>query len=138
MAKAPRPASIYITGAAETPLGKVVDQSEFSMVALAAREALGEAGLKLKDVDALFTNYMGEEGSVQMGEYLGICPRYAESSDMGGASFEFFVHHAMLAIAAGHCEVALIGYASRQRSRRGRNRATSTTEVNLASQFEAP
>ena len=86
MAKAPRPASIYITGAAETPLGKVVDQSEFSMVALVVREALGEAGLKLKDVDALFTNYMGEEGSVQLGEYLGVRPRYAESSDMGGAS----------------------------------------------------
>ena len=69
MAKATRPASIYITGAAETALGKVTDQSELSMVALAAREALGEAGLKLKDVDALFTNYMGEEGSVQLGEY---------------------------------------------------------------------
>jgi acetyl-CoA acetyltransferase len=129
---------IYIVGAAETPLGKVLDHTEFSMLAVAAKEALDEAGMALKDVDALFTNYMGEEGSVQMGEYLGIRPRYAESSDMGGASFEFFVHHAMLAIAAGHCEVALIGYASRQRSRRGRNRATSTIEVNLASQFEAP
>ena len=138
MAEAAPPASIYITGAAETPLGKVTDQSEFSMVALAAREALGEAGLRLKDVDALFTNYMGEEGSVQFGEYLGVRPRYAESSDMGGASFEFFVHHAMLAIAAGHCEVALIGYASRQRSRRNRKRAISLTDGTLAAQFEAP
>ncbi len=129
---------IYIAGAAETPLGKVLDHTELSMLAVAAKEALDEAGMTLKDVDALFTNYMGEEGSVQIGEYLGIRPRYAESSDMGGASFEYFVHHAMLAIAAGHCEVALIGYASRQRSRRGRNRATSTAEVNLASQFEAP
>jgi acetyl-CoA acetyltransferase len=129
---------IYIAGAAETPLGKVLDHTELSMLAVAAKEALDEAGMTLRDVDALFTNYMGEEGSVQMGEYLGIRPRYAESSDMGGASFEFFVHHAMLAISSGHCEVALIGYASRQRSRRGRNRATSTSEVNLASQFEAP
>ncbi|MGE0213294.1 MAG: acetyl-CoA acetyltransferase [Parvibaculaceae bacterium] len=132
------PAPIYISGAAETPLGKVMDQSEFSMVALAAREALGEAGLKFKDVDALFTNYMGEEGSVQLGEYLGIQPRYAESSDMGGASFEFFIHHAMLAIAAGHCEVALIGYASRQRSRRNRKRAVSASDGTIGSQFEAP
>src|SRR5262249_33379566 len=116
---------VYIVGAAETPLGKVPDHSEFSMVAVAAKEALGEAGLRLRDVDALFTNYMGEEGSVQLGEYLGIRPRYAESSDMGGASFEFFVHHAMLAIAAGACEVALIGYASRQRSRRNRKRAVN-------------
>ncbi|MGE3875362.1 MAG: acetyl-CoA acetyltransferase [Parvibaculaceae bacterium] len=129
---------VYIVGAAETPLGKVPDQSEFSMVALAAREALGEAGLRFRDVDALFTNYMGEEGSVQLGEYLGICPRYAESSDMGGASFEFFVHHAMTAVATGRCEVALIGYASRQRSRRSRKRAAAALDGSLSAQFETP
>lgn len=129
---------VYIVGAAETPLGKVSDQSEFSMVALAARAALDEAGLGFRDVDALFTNYMGEEGSVQLGEYLGIRPRYAESSDMGGASFEFFVHHAMAAIAAGRCEVALIGYASRQRSRRNRKRSAAALDGSLSAQFETP
>ena len=50
-------------------------------------------------------------------------PRYADSSDLGGAAFEAFVHHAMLAVAAGRCEVALITYASRQRTRRGRSLA---------------
>lgn len=129
---------VYIAGAAETPLGKVPDQSEFSMVGLAAHEALGEAGLRFRDVDALFTNYMGEEGSVQLGEYLGIRPRYAESSDMGGASFEFFVHHALAAIAAGRCEVALIGYASRQRSRRNRKRSATALDGSLSAQFETP
>ena len=129
---------VYIAGVAETPLGKVLDQSEFSMVALAAREALAEAGLGLRDVDALFTNYMGEEGSVQLGEYLGLRPRYAESSDMGGASFEFFVHHAMAAIAAGRCEVALIGYASRQRTRRNRKKAAPALDGSLSAQFETP
>ncbi|MDH6235020.1 acetyl-CoA acetyltransferase [Mesorhizobium soli] len=129
---------VYIAGVAETPLGKVTDQNEFSMVALAAREALAEAGLGFRDVDALFTNYMGEEGSVQLGEYLGLRPRYAESSDMGGASFEFFVHHAMTAIATGRCEVALIGYASRQRSRRNRKKAASALDGSLAAQFETP
>lgn len=129
---------VYIVGAAETPLGKVTDQSEFSMVALAAREALAEAGLKMRDVDALFTNYMGEEGSVQLGEYLGVQPRYAESSDMGGASFEFFVHHAMAALATGRCDVALIGYASRQRSRRNRKKAASSLDGSLSAQFETP
>ena len=80
---------------------------------------------------------MGEEGSVQVGEYLGIQPRYADSSDLGGGSFEAFVHHAMLAIAAGRCEVALIAYASRQRSRRSRTLAV-TVDDSLAGQFEAP
>ena len=129
---------VYIVGAAETPLGKVLDQSEFSMVALAAAEALAEAGLGFKDVDALFTNYMGEEGSVQLGEYLGLQPRYAESSDMGGASFEFFVHHAMAAVATGRCEVALIAYASRQRSRKSRKKAAAALDGSLSAQFETP
>ena len=75
---------VYVSGVAETPLGKVPDQTELSMVSGAAREALAEAGLTLRDVDAIFVNYMGEEGSVRVGEYLGIQPRYADSSDLGG------------------------------------------------------
>lgn len=134
----PALAEIYIAGVAESPLGKVMDQSELSMVALAAREALAEAGMTLKDVDGLFVNYMGEEGSVQVGEYLGIQPRYADSSDLGGGSFEAFVNHAMVAIASGRCEVALITYASRQRSRRGRKPGVTQNDGTLAGQFEAP
>ena len=80
---------------------------------------------------------MGEEGSVRVGEYLGIQPRYADSSDLGGGSFEAFVHHAMLALIAGHCDVALVAYASRQRSRRGRALAVAVDD-SLSGQFEAP
>jgi len=129
---------VVIAGVAETPLGNVTDQTELSMVALAAREALAEAGLTLRDVDGIFVNYLGEEGSVQVGEYLGIQPRYADSSDLGGAAFEAFVHHAMLAVAAGRCEVALITYASRQRSRRGRSSVPLQDPRSLMSQFETP
>jgi len=129
---------IYIVGVAESPLGKVYDHTENSMAALAVREALDEAGLQMADVDGLFVNYMGEEGTVQLGEYLGIQPRYADSSDLGGAAFEAFVHHAMLAIAAGRCEVAVLAYASRQRTRRGRTRIMAGDPLSVMSQFEVP
>jgi acetyl-CoA acetyltransferase len=128
---------VYVVGAAESPLGEVPDQTELSMVALAARDALAEAGMTLRDVDGVFVNYMGEEGSVQVAEYLGIQPRYADSSDLGGAAFEAFVHHAMVAVAAGRCEVALITYASRQRSRRSRS-AIGGDPLSLWNQFDAP
>jgi acetyl-CoA acetyltransferase len=131
-------AGVFIAGVAETPLGKVPDHTELSMVAVAAREALAEAGMTLKDVDGVFVHRMGEEGSVQVGEYLGIQPRYADSTDFGGASFESFVHHALLAVAAGRCEVALVAYASRQRSRRNRDPARVGQPDTLAGQFEAP
>src|SRR5437763_16288745 len=117
--------AVYVVGVAETPLGEVRDQSEYSMVALAAREALAEAGMTLADVDGLFVNYMGEEGSVQVGEYLGVQPHYLDSTDLGGAAFESFVHHSMVAVATRRCEVALITYASRQRTRRSRAYARS-------------
>ena len=128
----------YIAGVAETPLGKVVDQTELSMVALAAKEALAEAGMSVKDIDAVFVNYMGEEGSVQVGEYLGIEPRWGDSTDIGGGSFEAFVDHAVLAIEAGRIEVALIAYASRQRSRRNRQLAGADDSYSIWGQFETP
>jgi len=129
---------VYIAGVAESPLGKVYDHTENSMAAVAAKEALAEAGLTLQDVDGVFVNYMGEEGSVQFAEYLGIQPRYADSSDLGGAAFEAFVHHAMLAIAAGRCDVALVAFASRQRTKRGRTRQFPGGPASLMSQFEMP
>lgn len=138
---------VYIAGVAETPLGEVPDQTELSMVAMATREALAEAGIPIRDVDGLFVNYMGEQGSIQVGEYLGIQPRFADSSDFGGGTFEAFVHHAMLAIAAGRCEVALIAYASRQRTKRSRRMHYSSSAgtgyllsdpFTLTEQFQAP
>jgi acetyl-CoA acetyltransferase len=130
--------SVYITGVAETPLGEVRDQNEFSMFALAAREALAEAGLTLGDVDGVFVNYLGDEPSVQVAEYLGIRPRYSDSTDFGGAAFEAYIHHALVAIAAGRCEVALVGYASRQRTRRLRRLGFGGGDDSTYAQFEAP
>lgn len=130
---------VYIVGVAESPLGEVHDHTELSMAAVASREALAEAGMTTRDVDGIFVNYMGEEGSVQVGEYLGIFqPRWADSSDLGGAAFEAFVHHAMAAITAGRCEVALVTYASRQRSLRLRTMTDARSQVTIGSQFEAP
>ncbi|HEX9711270.1 MAG TPA: acetyl-CoA acetyltransferase [Actinomycetota bacterium] len=130
---------VFIVGAAETPLGEVKDHSEFSMLALAADEALGEAGLSLSDVDGLLVNYMGEQGTVQVSEYLGIAPRYCDSTDLGGAAFEAFVHHAQLALQAGECDVALIGFASRQRSKRQRSSLPPPIDSSsLTAQFQTP
>jgi acetyl-CoA acetyltransferase len=133
---------VYIAGVAEAPLGKVSGHTELSMMALAAREALGEAGLGLKDVDGIFTHYRTNEPmlehSVELGEYLGIRPRFADSTDIGGCSFEAYVHHAILAVAAGRCDVALLAYASRQRSRRSRTMQAHGDDYTISGQFEAP
>jgi acetyl-CoA acetyltransferase len=133
---------VYVAGVAEAPLGKVPDHSELSMMAVAARDALAEAGLTLRDVDGLFVRYRSTEPliehSVELGEYLGLQPRYADTTDIGGCSFEAYIHHAMLAVSAGRCNVALIAYASRQRSRRSRSMVDAPDDYTITGQFEAP
>jgi acetyl-CoA acetyltransferase len=84
-----------------------------------------------------------EGGSTQVhavAESLGIEPRSSDSTDLGGAAFEAHVHHAMAAIAAGRCEVALLGYASRQRSRRSRQPVVQLDPYTtpISAQFETP
>ena len=134
--------AVYIAGVAESPLGKVVDQTELSMMALAAREALAEAGMTIKDVDGLFVRFRTNEAylehTVEFGEYLGIQPRFADSTDIGGCTFEAYLNHAMMAVASGRCEVALIAYASRQRSRRARTMLAAPDDYTLTGQFETP
>ena len=95
--------AVYIAGVAESPLGKVADQTELSMMALAAREALAEAGMTIRDVDGLFVRFRTNEAylehTVEFGEYLGIQPRFADSTDIGGCTFEAYLNHAMMAVA---------------------------------------
>ena len=111
---------VYIAGVAETPLGEVSGHTEFTMIAGAAAEALSEAGFDLADVDGLFVNGPSYMPAVELAEYLGITPRYLDSSSVGGCTYQSFVNHAASAIATGRCEVALIAYSSLQRSRKSR------------------
>jgi acetyl-CoA acetyltransferase len=106
-----------IAGVAESDLGEVAPKTAMQLQAEAAREALAEAGLTFADVDALLS--AGGETfapSMAIGEYLGITPRYTDSTNIGGSSFVAHAAHAYRAIEAGLCEVALITYGSTQRS----------------------
>ena len=56
--------------------------------------------------------------TLDVAEYLGIEPRFTDSTSVGGASFVIHVAHAMAAIAAGYCEVVLITHGQSGRSDR--------------------
>jgi acetyl-CoA acetyltransferase len=86
-------------------LGKTTRQLEMEMI----RDALDDAGLKLSDVDGVFT---AQGSPVELAEYLGVHPRYADSTNTGGSSFEVHVEHAAAAIALGLCDVAVSVYAA--------------------------
>jgi acetyl-CoA acetyltransferase len=122
--------AVAVAGVAESRLGEVgPGVTPLELIAEATAGALDDAGLRKDDVDGLFTAsaYYGLP-AVNVGEQLGIRPRYSDSTNLGGASFVSHLLHAAAAITAGLCDVALVTYASTQRSDGGRLR--SVVEAN--------
>ena len=123
----------HIVGVGESnKLGKVPEKSPLAHHSEAAINALDDSGLELSDVDALFT---AGWSTLDVAEYLGIQPRYTDSTSVGGSSFVIHVAHALAAIATGYCEVALITHGQSGRSDRApipRNPGTPMA------QYEAP
>ena len=107
---------VAIVGAAESDLGKVPGMSALELQAQAAHRALKDAGLSLKDVDGVFAHTDDRMSSLQLSEYLNIRPSYVDSTNVGGMSNVLHIRHAIAAISAGMCSVALITYGSTQLS----------------------
>ena len=100
---------------AVSPTGEL-DLHGRELEATMVREALADAGLELGDVDGVCHH----ASSVGFAEYLGIAPKFTDSTNTGGSSFEVHVEHAAAAIAAGVCDVVVGVYAATPRSDRRR------------------
>ena len=107
-----------IVGVAESDLGEVGPGfTPLDLIGQATDRALADAGLNKESVDGLFSaSAYYSMATVSAGEYLGIRPRYSDATNMGGSSFVSHLLHAAAALEAGLCEVALVIYASTQRS----------------------
>ena len=107
-----------IVGVAESDLGEVASgMSVVDLMAQGVHRALADCGLALSEVDGVFAAAgQSRMPSTALCEYLGLRPRYQDSTMMGGSSFMTHVAHAQAAIEAGLCEVAVIAYGSTQRS----------------------
>ena len=109
---------IAIVGVAESDeMGTVPNKSSLQHHAEAAHNALEDAGLSKNDVDGLFTAGFS---TLATAEYLGIQPQFTDNTTVGGSSFVIHVAHAIAAIRAGYCDVALITHGQAGRSTRGR------------------
>jgi acetyl-CoA C-acetyltransferase len=109
--------SAVIVGAFEHPRREIPDRTIAQIHREVAVGALADAGLGLQDVDAyLCDSTTPGFGPVSMAEYLGLAPRYVDSTETGGSSYLAHVGHAAAAIAAGKCRVALITLAGRPRT----------------------
>ncbi|WP_111732873.1 thiolase [Roseovarius amoyensis] len=110
-----------IVGTGHAGFGEAHGLTAYDVMAQSAQSALGDAGLKLSDVDGLFCTMMEDSMPALMAaEYLGIEPRFIDGTMTGGSSFVNYLTSATMALDAGLCDVALIVYGSNQRTASGK------------------
>jgi len=110
-----------IVGTGHAGFGEACGLTAYEVMAQSALAALGDAGLKLSDVDGLFCTMMEDSmPSLMAAEYLGIQPRFVDGTMFGGSSFVNYLTSATMALEAGLCDVALIVYGSNQRTASGK------------------
>jgi acetyl-CoA acetyltransferase len=104
-----------IVGIGNTRRWNAPGRTPFDQLQEAAVLALEDCGLRMDQVDGLFCA-MSTSGLpvLNVAERLGIKPRHADGTMVGGASFLFHLQSAMAALELGLCEVALICYGSNQ------------------------
>ena len=107
---------VAIAGVALSDVGRVDDKNPYELIAQASRRAVADAGLEKADIDGLGSTAISIMAPVDVGEYLGLTPRWLDSTSVGGSSWEIMAAHAVDAIAEGHADVILLTYSSTARA----------------------
>ncbi|WP_172386760.1 acetyl-CoA acetyltransferase [Streptomyces sp. MNP-20] len=131
---------VAVVGVALADCGRLDDATPYALHAQAARRALADAGLGRDAVDGLASAGLGTLAPVEVAEYLGLRPRWVDSTAVGGATWEVMAAHAADAIAAGHANAVLLVYGSTARAdvRAGRRTGSLSFGARGPLQFEAP
>ena len=126
--------SVCIVGVEESDeIGTLPHKSQLSLHLEAIHNAVRDAGLRISDVDGIFT--AGQHSPALLGEALGITPRYIDGTSVGGCSFIIMVGHAVAALHHGLCDVAVISHGESGRSQTG---VTRSRDTSLSGQYEIP
>ena len=131
---------VAIVGAALSDIGRCDVQTPLELHYQAASRALADAGLTKDDVDGIGSNGCGLLPPVEVAEYLGLRPTWADGTGVGGSTWEFMVEHATAAILAGHAEVVVLVYGSTTRADLKARRRTAELSFGTRGpmQFEVP
>lgn len=110
-----------VVGMGTAGVGEAPGYSAIELLGLSVGTAVAETGLKLSDIDAVFAATSSHAfASMSVTEYLGLKPKFFDSTNVGGSSFQMHLLQAALALEARLCDVALICYGSNQRTAGGR------------------
>jgi acetyl-CoA C-acetyltransferase len=129
---------VAVAGVYEHPTRYAPDKTAYQLHAEAARGALEDAGLRIRDVDGFFTSGVGPIGILSLAQHLDLRPDYLDSQAIGGSSFVSHCLHAAAAIATGLCSVALVTYGSTAASDRFAIGTGGGGLGDPADQFELP
>ena len=109
-----------IAGIGHTAFGKLPGSDTISLNVEACRQALADARVDKSVVDAVFVKVPTSAHQFMYGQKvagaLGITPRLGGGWDQGGAANITLLSFAVMAIEAGHCDVALVCYADNPRT----------------------
>lgn len=109
--------SVAIAGVGHAGLGEAHGRTELEILTEAAYQAVSDAGLSMRDIDGICTASVNATmWSLPVAEYLGIQPKFVDSTMMGGSSFISHMIPAAMALNAGICNAVLICYGSTQRT----------------------
>jgi acetyl-CoA acetyltransferase len=133
-------ARVAIVGAALSDIGRVDTKTPYELHYQAASRAIADAGLTKDDIDGIGSCATGLIAPVEIAEYLGLRPIWADGTGTGGAAWEFMVEHATAAIQAGHAEVVVLVYGSTTRADLKARRRTANLSFGARGpvQFDAP
>ncbi|MGW1943130.1 thiolase C-terminal domain-containing protein [Streptomyces sp. NPDC001940] len=131
---------VAIAGIALSDCGRVDEATPYALHAQAARRAVADAGLAPDVVDGFAGAGLGILAPVEVAEYLGLKPRWVDSTSVGGSTWEVMAAHAADAIAQGHARAVLLVYGSTARADIKAGRRTSNLSFGARGplQFEVP
>ncbi|GCD45042.1 thiolase C-terminal domain-containing protein [Streptomyces paromomycinus] len=134
------PRKVVIAGVALSDCGRVDGATPYALHAQAARRALADSGLDRSLVDGFASAGLGTLAPVEVAEYLGLRPTWADSTSVGGATWEVMAAHAVDAIAAGQARAVLLVYGSTARAdlKAGRRTANLSFGTRGPLQYEVP
>ncbi|ABE36739.1 putative propanoyl-CoA C-acyltransferase [Paraburkholderia xenovorans LB400] len=132
----------FITGAYDTAVGKLPGSSCMSLHTEAALGAIGDAGLRLADIDGVLCAYSFTEPHLMLGsvfcEALGIHPGYCAALQAGGATACIMVMQAAALVASGQCRHVLVVTGDNRLSGLSRDGAVAALAEVGHPQFERP
>ena len=91
--------------------------SSIELLARAAKKAVDDAGLTMRDIDAVCVASLDAAmWPLNVVEYLKLRPKFVEGTSIGGSAYVHHILPSMLALHAGICDAVLVCYGSNQRT----------------------